>query len=174
MTQNPVDSSQPIDFTNINTPVFGIDIRKDNAGILRLRAGKIYTQGYIIYNGINGFNAEIYKRLNYVLATNISNVYDVFDLNLDGSVRMSGFNNDRNIMLFSADVDANLLLIEQIPPILHPAITELSVNRSGQKVQVGNTAERLFEKGIFRLNEDFNKLEFYNGSAWEQVTSSII
>lgn len=173
MTKTPVDITSTIDFTTAATLVYGVDNRKDNAGLLRLRAGKTGVLGYASYNLNGGWIVLALKRMGYLPATPITSVYDVFDVTLNGEIKYNLSGNDRVVVLNSIGFDN--LILEQIPQIIpYVEISSLHKNNIGQTIPAGTTAQRDTNLGVgtLRYNTDTNKIEFLNASTfWETVTS---
>ena len=171
MTKTAIDISNTIDFTTSSTLVFGVDNRKDNSGLLRLRAGKTSKLGYAGWLGISGFRANILKALSYNENSVILSVYSIYDMNLNGNVSYNGGSNDRSgTFAKSFENNENYLLFEQIPPILTIDLGNLEQNATGQQIQKGDTTQRTGapSAGIQRYNTTDNKMEYYNGTTWIQ------
>ena len=169
MTKTAVDITSTIDFTTASTLVYGIDNRKDNSGLLRLRAGKTSSAGYGLYLTKDGWVQKALKELSYVTGAIQTNVYSVFDVNLNTNFRYSGLSNDAGVVLTSFDNNVNNIYIEQIPKLVTADLNGLQTNAIGTQIEAGTTAERVFSQaGLLRFNTTAAKMEYYNGTVWVQ------
>jgi len=172
MTPNAVNIATTLDFTTAATSVFGVDNRKDNSGLLRLRAGKTDPIGYGSMTGVDGWSQKALKTLNYNSATILTSVYNLYDVNLNGTFRYAGLANDNGVVLTSFDNNIDNKYNEQIPPLVPLALNSLVTNAIGNQLQKGTTAQRSVANiGTIRFNTDSSKVEFFNGTVWEIITS---
>ncbi len=118
-----------IDFTKVETEVYGENSRSSLGGIMSLWAGDLNGDGNIIYQGqlndvlplfinivLDGTNADL-------LANFIVSGYNVADFNLDGDVIFQGPNNDKAKLLIYSVLGspenslqlANFVLMDKLP-----------------------------------------------------------
>lgn len=118
MTKEAVDVTVPIDFTLLGTEYTGpSDYRILHSTNYCLRAGKLGNGKILAYSGNNSYTSKVLPFLNYVFSSIISNVYSVFDVNLDSTVSYDGSNNDRNMVLLNVGLSTpNVARFEFIPP----------------------------------------------------------
>jgi hypothetical protein len=99
MTATPVSLSDTIDFTLGETPVFGIDSRKQIGSSWCLGEGDVNRDGSIKYTGGGNDRDLILQDIGGVVPTNTTGGYLDSDVNMDGVTKYTGSTNDRDIIL---------------------------------------------------------------------------
>ena len=132
MTQNAValsTASSLIDFTNVNTPTYGIDAQvQTDSGLMGLWSGDANSNGQVVFRGFgNDPNDQFFKVVNDIenveVRTNfIINGYHLEDTNMDGNVIFHGGENDPNPIFFNILLHPDNILLngayiiyEQLP-----------------------------------------------------------
>ncbi|MBK7084135.1 MAG: hypothetical protein IPH53_05515 [Flavobacteriales bacterium] len=103
MTAQPVDFSKSpyIDFSAIDTPVYGNNARKTNSGMGTLRSGDVNFDGQVKYAGGSNDRDPILVRIGGTVPTASTSGYFAEDVNMDGLVKYAGNKNDRDPILLT-------------------------------------------------------------------------